>query len=297
MPEQPGGEAMRVGLFKGRGGRAGWRYAGRVALVTGASSGIGEQFARELASRGMALVLSALPADAERLAALAAELGSRHGVRVEIVPIDLAEPGAAQTLQEKADALGMEPDLLVNNAGMGMLGAVAQLPIDRQLTMLRLNVEAVAALTGLYLPRMTARRDGAIVNVASTAAFDPLPYMAGYAASKAFVLRFSEALWAEASRTGVRVVAVCPGPVADTHFGAGNPDVSEGTQRFQPSIPRVEVVNGALDALDRNRPVSVHRARGFRIVYPVTRFLGAIFPRHWHLRITERLVRWHFRLG
>ena len=288
---------MRVGVFGNRAGRPGWRYDGRVALVTGASSGIGEQFARELASRGMALVLSALPVDEERLRAIAAELGSLHGARIEVVPIDLAEQGAAKLLQERADALGMEPDLLVNNAGMGMLGAVAQLPIDRQLTMLRLNVEAVAALTGLYLPRMTARRDGAIINVASTAAFDPLPYMAGYAASKAFVLRFSEALWAEGSRSGVRVVAVCPGPVADTHFGAENPAVSEGTQRVQPSIPRVEVVNGALDALDRNRPVSVHRARGFRIVYPVTRFLGAVVPRHWHLKVAERLVRWHFRLG
>lgn len=279
-----------------RGGQKGWQYEGRVALITGASSGIGEQFARELAGRGMGLVLTALPADAAPLNALASELGSAYGTRVETVLIDLAEWDAARSLQSRVDALGLEPDLLVNNAGMGLLGAMAQLPLDRQLTMIRLNVEAVYALAGLYMERMAIRRNGAIINVASTAAFDPLPYMAGYAASKAFVLSFSQALWAEGARCGVRVVAVCPGPVADTHFGAGNPTAVEGDQRFQPSIPRIAVVNGALDALERNRPLSVHRARGFRIVYPVTRFASAVVPRHWQLRVAERLVRWHFRL-
>ncbi len=287
---------MRISIPGFQRQRPEWRYEGRTALVTGASSGIGAQFARELARRKMALLLTALPADEAALRAIAEELAGRNGVRVETVLIDLAERDAAEALQRRADELGMEPDLLINNAGIGMLGPVAKLPVDRQLTMVRLNVEAVSALTALYLPRMSARRDGAIVNIASTAAFDPLPYMAGYAASKAFVLRFSEALWAEAARSGVRVIAVCPGPVADTHFGAGEARATDASARRSPQIPRDAVVLGALDALERNQPVSVHRAAGFRIVYGLTRLAGAVVPRSWQLRASERLVRWHFRL-
>lgn len=288
---------MRISRTSRRRPTTGWVYAGRSALITGASSGIGAQFARELARRKMTLLLTALPADERALQEIADELRGAHDVRVELVLIDLAERDAAHALQQQADALGVEPDLLINNAGMGMLGPVALLPLARQLAMVRLNIEAVAALTALYMPRMTARHNGAIINVASTAAFDPLPYMAGYAASKAFVLRFSEALWAEGARHGVRVIVVCPGPVADTHFGSSEAPVTDARARPNPLIPREAVVLGALDALDRNQPVSVHRAAGFRIVYGLTRVTGALIPRAWQLRISERLVRWQFRLS
>ncbi|HEU4656981.1 MAG TPA: SDR family NAD(P)-dependent oxidoreductase, partial [Capillimicrobium sp.] len=185
---------------------------GDSALITGASSGIGETFARTLAARGVDLLLTAHPAESRRLEEIAAELGDRHGVRCVAVPADLAERDGPDRLRAAADAAGFEPDLLVNNAGVGYAGRFHELGLADQLRMLHVNVEALVALTGLYAPRMVERGGGAIVNVASTAAFQPVPYFSVYAASKAFVVRLSEALWAELHEAGVRVVAVCSGP-------------------------------------------------------------------------------------
>jgi short-subunit dehydrogenase len=179
-------------------------------LVTGASAGIGAEFARLLAAEGRNLLIAARRAD--RLEALAQELRTAHGVRVEIAPLDLAEPTAPQALYEKAAMLGLDIDLLINNAGFGLRGAFADLPLDRQVAIAEVNVTAVTRLTGLFLPAMLRRRRGGIINVASIAAFLPGPYMGVYYASKAYVLSFSVALSYEARRSGVVVTALCPGP-------------------------------------------------------------------------------------
>lgn len=258
------------------------QYRGKSALVTGASSGIGEAFARALAGRGMALLLAGR--SEERLQTIAEDLTTRHGVRVETISIDLAERAAPRHLQEAADGHGFEPDLLVNNAGVGVLAPFADVALERQLEQVRLNVESLVALTGLYLPRMLARRSGGVINVASSAAFQPVPYFAVYAASKAFVLSFSEGLWAETRRHGVRVVAVAPGPVADTRFG----ERAEMKSAFDElrAIPREQVVAEALRALERGRP---------SVVPGLTTGIGAravrFIPRRLQLVVTERLFR------
>jgi uncharacterized protein len=264
-----------------------YRYRGGSALVTGASSGIGEAFARALARRGMALLLAAR--SEERLRALAGELVARHGVRVEVVPIDLAEPDAPRRLQAAADERDFEPDLLVNNAGVGALGSFVEVPLGRQLAMVHLNVEALVALCGLYLPRMVARRSGAVVNVASAAAFQPLPHFAVYAASKAFVLSFSEALWAEARRAGVRIVALCPGPVADTRFGE-RAGVDASFFRNVRNMPREAIVAAALRGLERNEPVVVPG-----VANTLTALVMNAVPRRFQLLATERLFRRYVR--
>jgi short-subunit dehydrogenase len=181
----------------------------KAALVTGASAGIGAEFARLLAAEGKTLLLTARRED--RLVALAEELRGAHGVRVEIVPADLAEPAAPQALADKAASLGLEIDLLVNNAGFGLRGAFAERPLDRQIAMIMVNMAALTRLTGLFLPPMLKLRQGGIINVASIAAFQPGPLMSVYYASKAYVLSFSEALSQEVKGAGVVVTALCPG--------------------------------------------------------------------------------------
>jgi short-subunit dehydrogenase len=183
------------------------------ALVTGASSGIGAAFARALRARGDALVLVARRAD--RLQALAAELGPEGDVLA--VPLDLTDRGAGERLQRTLVERGLEPDLLVNNAGLGHTGRFHEEPATAVLGMVDLNVRAVVELTRRFLPGMVARGGGRIINVVSTAAFQPVPYMTVYAASKAFLLSFTEGLAAELEGTGVMVQALCPG-LTETEF-------------------------------------------------------------------------------
>jgi short-subunit dehydrogenase len=182
-----------------------------VALVTGASAGLGVDFARQLAARGKRLVLVARRRD--RLDALAGELGNARAVG-----LDLSAPGAADRLMADIAGHGERVELLVNNAGFGLAGRFAQLDGTRQRQMIDLNCGAMAELAHAVLPGMIDRQSGAILNVASTAAFQPGPGMAVYFATKAFVLSFSEALHEEVKRHGVTVSALCPGPTA-TEFG------------------------------------------------------------------------------
>jgi uncharacterized protein len=179
--------------------------------VTGASSGIGAEIARELAKRGHGVTLAARRTD--RLSELAAELSNDHGVRVETVGADLVDPAGRDALASRVDESGLEVAALVNNAGFGGGGNCATADREYLVRMVRLNCEAVVDLQGRYLPAMVARGTGAIINVASTAAFQPLPGTAVYAATKAFVLSLSEAAHAELKGTGVSVTALCPGPV------------------------------------------------------------------------------------
>ena len=219
-----------------------------ITLITGASAGLGADFARQLSQRGHRLVLAARRL--ERLEALAAELGNARAVA-----IDLGEPGAAQRLMADIAANGEEVTCLINNAGFGLWGRFVTLDGHRHREMIDLNCGALVELAHAVLPAMLKRGDGAILNVASTAAFQPGPGMATYFATKAFVLSFSEALHEEMRGTGVRVTALCPGPTR-TEFG----DVAgfKGNGMFDKlSATSVDVVAAGLKALDANRAVAI----------------------------------------
>jgi hypothetical protein len=183
----------------------------RTALVTGASGGIGRALAEQFARDGTNLVLAAR--SEATLRQIAGDWQTRYGVTVTVLPADLGEPGAAKTLFQQVQAAGIGIDYLVNNAGFGTFGFFAESPLDGQLAMLHLNIEALTELTHRFLPDIRARR-GRILNVASTASFQPGPYMAVYCATKAYVLSFSEALAVELADTGVTVTALCPGATA-----------------------------------------------------------------------------------
>lgn len=221
---------------------------GSWALVTGASSGIGAAFARQLAARGMDVALVAR--SGPRLEALAAELRERHGVAVLVVVQDLAEPGAADRVAEAV--ADIEVGFLVNNAGIGTFGRDAAIGADYGRDTVMVNVAAVAGLVKRFLPGMLERGRGAVVNVASMAGLQPQPYMALYAATKAFVVNYSLGLWGEVRGTGVRVLAVCPGPV-DTGFPIAN-DIKYSRKRLGWLLADPEtVVRQSLKALERDR--------------------------------------------
>jgi hypothetical protein len=186
---------------------------GKLALITGASGGIGEAFAHLLASRSYDLALVARnEGELQRVAGVAT---GHNGVKASVIATDLGSPGGTDRVFEHCPS----PDVLVNNAGFGLTGPVAELDRGQQLAMIDLNVRALADLTMRYLPEMLRRRSGGIINVASTAAFLPGPNMAVYFATKAFVTSFTDALAEEVKDSGVTVMSLCPGPVA-TNFQA-----------------------------------------------------------------------------
>ncbi len=183
---------------------------GQTALITGASMGIGLELARCFAEGGYDLVLTARSAEA--LDRIAQDFAGKYKVSVAAMPADLGEIGAGAKLAKALDGRGLKVDVLVNNAGYGVAGAYGGSDLAAEMGMIDLNIRALAELTHIYWPRMLAARRGGVLNVASTAAFQPGPLMAVYYASKAFVLSFSEALWKEAEGTGVHVSCLCPGP-------------------------------------------------------------------------------------
>ena len=185
------------------------RWKGKWALVTGASAGIGWALAEQLAAGGANLVLTARRVD--RLEKLAAELTARRGIKAEIFAADLARPEAPAAIYAFTESKGLEIELLVNNAGFGAFGYTNEIDESRLLGMVQVNCAVVVQLTRMYLPRMVERRSGDILIVASTAAFQPVPFIAAYAATKAFDLIFAEGLAEEMRGFGVRVCALCPG--------------------------------------------------------------------------------------
>ncbi|MFD0885727.1 SDR family NAD(P)-dependent oxidoreductase [Streptosporangium algeriense] len=234
------------------------------ALVTGASSGIGAEFARQLAGRGHDLVLVAR--SAEKLEGLAEELRGAHGVRAEVVVQDLAAPDAASRVAEEVAARGMTVDLLVNNAGFGTAGRFEEIPAEREHDELMVNVVSLVGLTHAFVPGMVARGGGAVVNVGSTAGFHVAPYFATYGASKTFVLNFSLALWSEFRGRGVKVLAVTPGPVETAFFDViGTRAAAIGARMTTPD----RVVRSALRALDRDRGYVVPGASNFVMAHIV----------------------------
>lgn len=255
-------------------------YRGRRALVTGASSGIGESFARELAARGMDLVLVARSEG--KLRALASELAKRHGVGVEVVASDLSRDGAARALHAQCEEKGLHVDLLVNNAAFGTHGPFHEAPFARQHEQVTLNVTAVVDLSHLFLPGMVERGEGGIINVASIAAYQPLPYMATYGATKAFVLSFTEALWAEIRERGVRVLALCPGPVETGFFDVvGTREVAVG-----PMATPEQVVLAGLRGLEKGSPSLIVGLRNW-----MQSNLPRLFPRELALRVTSGIMK------
>lgn len=190
-------------------------FQGKWALVTGASAGIGVALARELARHGAKLILTARRK--ERLESLAAEL-TKTGTEVRIVAADLNDPAAPQQIYEATEGAGLTVDILINNAGLGQYGAFHASPIEQELSEIRVNCEAMVHLTRLFVSRMVERRRGWVMILASTASFQPVPYLNTYAATKAFDRFFSLGLAAEVARFGVKVTALCPGPTESEFF-------------------------------------------------------------------------------
>lgn len=246
----------------------------QTALITGASSGIGEAFARALARPGDSLILVARSKD--KLEALAAKLRASHGVAVEVIAVDLSEAGCGAKLATEIARRGLRVDLLVNNAGFGAAGAFAKQAPERDAEMIRLNVAAVVELAHAFLPAMLERGRGGILNVASVAGFQPTPHMAIYGATKAFVLSFSESLWAETRGRGVKVTALCPGPVDTPFFEAtGNPELRKAVPKGM-MMDADRVVAQALAALEAGRPVVVPGAANKLVTWA-----PRLLPRRW----------------
>ncbi len=227
--------------------------ADSAAIVTGASSGIGEQCAEILCGRGYHVVLVARSAD--RLDALAGRLGPK----AHPLPADLSDRAARANLPDRVAALGLTPDILVNNAGFSTLGVVAESDPERELNLVEVDVAAVVDLCSRFLPGMTGRRRGAILNVASVAAFGPLPGQAAYGAAKAFVLSYTHSLRGELRGTGVTVTALCPGPV-DTGFGEAAGFSKEEAEAALPRpmwVPADEVARAGIDGLAAGKAVVI----------------------------------------
>ncbi len=249
-------------------------------LITGASSGIGEAFARKLAAQDRNVLLVARSEG--KLITLCNELGRMNNIRAQHLALDLSLPESPARLFEEAQERGLVIDLLINNAGFGAFGDFTSIELERHLKMIDLNIKALVELSYLFLAPMRERRQGAIINVASTAAFQPVPFMQTYAATKAFVLSFSEALWEENRPFGVTVLGLCPG-VTDTNFfeaarGAKPPARTSQTPE--------EVVDTAISGLARRQSSIVSGWTNFFMV-GAERFV----PRSLVVRMAGRMMR------
>ena len=253
----------------------------KTALITGASTGIGVVFARQLAQRQMELILVARSRD--KLEQLAAELGEQYGVKVTVIVQDLTVAGAGKLVYDTVNQKGINVDLLVNNAGFGDYGAFSEQDLARQLEMIQLNNLVLVELSHYFLRPMLAGAGGAIINVASIAGFQPLPYLSVYAATKAFVLSFSESLWAENKDKGVEILALCPGPTESNFF-----EVARFPSAFMGKNGRLDsaevVVQEALTALANKRPNVVAGKLANKIIVNLPRFL----PRSWIVSLIEK---------
>jgi short-subunit dehydrogenase len=253
----------------------------RYALITGASTGIGECFARALADRGHDLVLTARSEG--KLRQLAAELVRGHSIKVEVIAADLSIRDAAPQLAAILKQRNLSINLLVNNAAFGARGEFWKLPIDRQMAMVRLNINSLAELSYLLLPAMIEAGDGAIINVSSTASFQPMAYTATYAATKAFVTSFSMGLAEEVRPHGIRVVTLCPGGTRTNFFEAGNYGVRNIPGGLQDPN---EVVDDALKALESGGGLVVPR-----LLNKLGVFVQRVAPRELVARLAAKAFR------
>jgi uncharacterized protein len=242
-----------------------FNYRDQTALITGASTGLGATFARELAGRGMNTILVARSAD--KLQAIAQELQQQHGHRHDVIAIDLSLPQAADKVFQQVQELGLSVDLLINNAGFATYGNFDEIEPQRDQEQVMLNVTTLVDMTHAFIPQMVARGSGGIINLSSVLGFQPVPYMAVYGATKAFVLSFSEGLWGEYRSKGIQVVALCPGAtVTPFHDIAGQP------QPPQMSTPE-EVILAGLKALDQQQSYVIPGKLNFLLSGILPRFL------------------------
>ena len=222
-------------------------YRGSTVLITGASSGLGAEFAEQLAARGANLIIVARRID--RLEALKIELEAKYAVTATVIAADLAAAGAASTLASKVRKLKLPVHSLINNAGFGSHNPFEDEDADRIREEVAVNVAALVDLTKAVYPELLQHGSGVLVNVASTAAFQPVPRMAVYGATKAFVLSFTEALWYEARPSGLKVIALCPGATGTEFFDVAGPEARSGRMQTATTVVRT-----ALRALDRRNP-------------------------------------------
>jgi len=254
----------------------------QTALITGASFGIGAAFAQELASRQVNLVLVAR--SAAKLQQLAETFTADYGVQVQVIVQDLTQPDAAV---EVFAAVQQGIDLLVNNAGIGDYGQFSGRSHQQQANLVKLNVLALVELTHLFLPGMQQRGSGGIINVSSISAFQPIPYLAAYSASKVFILHFSQALWAENKSTGVRILVVCPGPTKTDFFAKAEIDISSELMGAQTYETPEDVVKAALQALAAGQSTLVTGGWRNRAIANANR----LAPRELLLNVLEKRFR------
>ncbi len=228
---------------------------GMTALVTGASSGIGREIACKLAGEGLNVLL--VSRSEAKLQDLAARIGDDYQVRATAVPMDLRKAGCGDALHNWTESNGVVVDVLVNNAGFGAYGEFETIAAETDQAMIAVNMAAVVDLTHAFLPGMLQRRRGGVVNIASSIAFQPGAHMAVYAASKAFVLSFSEALWVECRTRGVHVVALCPGPVETAFIAALGDETVRHTRAFSETLPPEQVADEAIRALRGKAPTRI----------------------------------------
>lgn len=252
------------------------------ALVTGASSGLGAEFAKQLAAAGCNVLLTARSTD--KLEALAAALVDEYKVEARALFSDLAQPGGAQALWRAVEALGLPVDHLISNAGFGATGPLVASEADRLGEMVRVNCEALTVLSRLALAPMLDRGKGGIIHVASTASFQPVPYMAVYGATKAFVLSFSAALSEETRGRGLRIMALCPGPVPTGFQDVAGADIAP-SQKWA-VLSAADTVTRALEAYKDERDVFIPGAMNFMGT------LGSkLLPRRLLLKTVARMMQ------
>jgi len=239
-------------------------FNGKWALVTGGSAGIGVALARELAGHGAKLILTARRV--ERLQTLAAELGAK-GTEVRVVAADLNDSAAPQAIYDATEGTGIQVDILINNAGLGQFGMFYKNPIEQELSQIRVNCEAMVHLSRLFVPRMVERRRGWVLVVASTASFQPIPYLNTYAATKVFDRFFAQALAAEVAQFGVKVTALCPGPTESEFFDTARAGTFK--RRVQDTA---DVTRQAINALARGQRTIIPNFSG-RLTAFMVRFL------------------------
>jgi len=255
-------------------------YQGMTALVTGASVGLGEEFARQLVAQGANLILVARSED--KLIRLAETLREQTKAQITVLPADLSSAQAVNDLIARVQNRGIRVDLLVNNAGLGLFENFLDAPLERQMEQVAVNVCSLVTLTHALLPAMVAARRGGIINMASTAAFQPLAGAGIYAATKSFVLLFSEALSLEVEKSGVRVLASCPGPAATQFFAKMNPKL-QPEQMDQPET----VVHDTLRAFEKGKKVAYPGKLAGRL----STWGARLMPRNMILRVAARTVQ------
>lgn len=253
------------------------------ALVTGASSGIGAAFAEALAQRKYNLVLVAR--SLAKMEQMADRFRQEQGISTSVIQQDLTEDQAVQSIVERVRDQKITVDLLINNAGFGDYGTFDQSDLQKQLNMIDLNIRSLVEMTHAWLPEMIGRQQGQIINVASIAGFQPMPYFSVYAATKAFVLNFSEAIWSENKARGIQVLALCPGPT-ESNFMTVAEFPSTMQMSGQVLVSSESVVEAALKALDTDQSNVVTGGLMNQVVVNSSRFL----PRSWVIKGVKKVM-------